>query len=131
MRKPATLPALCLGGVESGAAAPMLAAAALHRSCGPIVAWSSLFNRAGQGLALLDKDALKEFVDAALQKHEHRATVRPVSWRWNPGPAERASPPSGQRGIAQVQDRLRRYLHARTGLALTLRPLSALPAPIP
>jgi hypothetical protein len=82
-----------------------------------------------RGLALLDEDALKEFVDAALQKHEHQ---RDRSARFlaleSRSSREGFAALQVSVGIAQVQDRLRRYLHARTGLALTLRPLSALPA---
>jgi hypothetical protein len=82
-----------------------------------------------RGLALLEEDALKEFVDAALQKHEHPRdrSARFLALESRSG-REGFAALQVSVGIAQVQDRLRRYLHARTGLALTLRPLSALPA---
>jgi hypothetical protein len=48
--------------------------------------------------------------------------------RWNPGGPGRFDALQVNVGWVQVQDRLRRYLHARTGLALAIRPLSALAA---
>jgi hypothetical protein len=82
-----------------------------------------------RGLGLLGEKALEEFVAAALQNHErHRGLgTRFLALESRSG-RERFAALQVSVGIAQVQDRLRRYLHARTGLALCLRPLSALPA---
>jgi hypothetical protein len=82
-----------------------------------------------RGLALLDDGALQEFVDAALQQHEHRRdrSARFLALESRSG-REGFAALQVTVGCSQVQDRLRRYLQARTGLALSLRPLSALPA---
>ncbi|MBI5581882.1 MAG: hypothetical protein HY895_22230 [Deltaproteobacteria bacterium] len=78
----------------------------------------------GKGLALLSENALKDFVSGALARY-----------RRNPGLGTRhlaLESRAGQEhfatlqvsvGFAQVRDRLQRYLQARTGLALALRPL--------
>lgn len=78
----------------------------------------------GKGLALLSENALKDFVSDALARY-----------RRNPGLGTRhlaLESRAGQEhfatlqvsvGLAQVRDRLQRYLQARTGLALALRPL--------
>jgi hypothetical protein len=83
----------------------------------------------GKGLALLSENALKNFLSDALARY-----------RRNPGLGMRhlaLESRAGQEhfatlqvsvGLAQVRDRLQRYLQARTGLALTLRPLSEVAA---
>ena len=83
----------------------------------------------GKGLALLSENALKDFLSDALARY-----------RRNPGLGMRhlaLESRAGQEhfatlqvsvGFAQVRDRLQRYLQARTGLALTLRPLSEVAA---
>ena len=82
-----------------------------------------------KGLRLLREDALRQFVQHALAVH-----------RRHPDAAARALALESETardqlrllqvsvGCGQVQDRLRRYLHARTGLGLVVRPLSELPA---
>ena len=83
-----------------------------------------------RGLGLLREDALRNFVAGALLTSPARAaSTAPGRSRWNPWRRRSASAPCRSSvGFAQVQDRLRRYLHARTGLALSIRPLSALAA---
>jgi len=82
-----------------------------------------------KGLDLLDGDALTAFVDSALQKHARHPDLTP---RWlaleSRSSQEAFAGLQVRIGFAQVQDRLRRYLLARTGRALAVRPLSALPA---
>jgi len=81
-----------------------------------------------KGLGLLGEPALKTFVDTALRKHarQRSLTARHLA-------LESRSSRAGfndlqvRVGFAQVQDRLMRYLQARTGRALALRPFSALP----
>ncbi len=82
-----------------------------------------------KGLGLLREGALAQFVQHAL-----------AAGRRHPGAAGRALALESEAAreqlrrlqvsasCGQVQDRLRRYLLARTGLGLTIRPLSELPA---
>ena len=82
-----------------------------------------------KGLALLSENALKDFVSGALAR-----------FRRNPGLGTRhlaLESRAGQEhfaslqvsvGFDQVRDRLQRYLQARTGLTLALRPLSEVAA---
>jgi nitric oxide reductase NorD protein len=82
-----------------------------------------------RGLGLLQENALRGFVDASLLAYEHRREhgARALSLE-SLAAQERFSALQVSVGFSQVQDRLRRYLHARTGLALSVRPLSALAA---
>lgn len=82
-----------------------------------------------RGLGLLQENALRGFVDGSLLAYQHRREhgARALSLE-SLAAQERFSALQVSVGFAQVQDRLRRYLHARTGLALSVRPLSALTA---
>lgn len=82
-----------------------------------------------KGLRLLGEKELAAFIDVALRKHaRHRdLTARGLALELRSSQEAFA----GWQvcvGFAQVQDRLRRYLHVRTGRALAIQPLSALPA---
>ena len=83
-----------------------------------------------KGLALLGGEALMAFVDSALQKHSAHPDL---TARWlaleSRTSQEAFAGLQVRVGFAQVQDRLRRYLQARTGRALAIRPFSALPTP--
>jgi nitric oxide reductase NorD protein len=82
-----------------------------------------------KGLRLLREDALRQFVQhaAATYRRHPDAAGRALALE-----SENAREQLGRLqvsvGCGQVQDRLRRYLHARTGLGLAVRPLSELPA---
>ncbi len=80
-----------------------------------------------RGLGLLQENALKGFVDDALSaghgQREHGARALSLE---SQAARERCRSLQVSVGFEQVRDRLRRYLHARTGLALSIRPLSAL-----
>jgi hypothetical protein len=82
-----------------------------------------------RGLELLQENALRDFVAEALRTYarqrEHGARALALE---SLAARERFSALQVSVGFSQVQDRLRRYLQARTGLALSIRPLSALPA---
>ena len=82
-----------------------------------------------RGLGWLQEDALRDFVAGALltyqRQPEHGARALSLESLAAQG---RFRALQVSVGFAQVQDRLRRYLHARTGLALSIRPLSALTA---
>ena len=82
-----------------------------------------------RGLGLLGENGLKEFVAAALQKHgRHRGLGARFLSLESRSSRESFAALQVSVGFGQIQDRLRRYLHVRTGLPLSLRPLSALPA---
>ncbi len=80
-----------------------------------------------RGLGLLHEHALKGFVAGALlsgrRQREHGA--RSLSLE-SLAARERFSALQVSVGLAQVRGRLRRYLHARAGFALSIRSLSAL-----
>lgn len=82
-----------------------------------------------RGLGLLGENALRAFVAGALltdrRQREHGARALALE---SFAAQERFSALQVSVPFVQVQDRLRRYLHARTGLALSIRPLSALAA---
>jgi hypothetical protein len=82
-----------------------------------------------RGLGLLQENALKAFVEGSLLAYRHRKEhgARALSLE-SLAAQERFSALQVSVGFTQVQDRLRRYLHARTGLALSIRPRSALAA---
>jgi hypothetical protein len=82
-----------------------------------------------KGLGLLEDDALMAFVAAVLPKYaRHRdLTARGLALE-SRSSQEVFAGLQVRVGFAQVQDRLRRYLQARTGRSLTIRPFSALPA---
>jgi hypothetical protein len=79
----------------------------------------------GKGLALLSESALKDFVSGALARYRRnpRLGTRHLALESQAGQEHFASLQVSV-GFAQVRDRLQRYLQARTGLALALRPLS-------
>jgi len=83
-----------------------------------------------KGLALLGGEALMTFVDGALHKHPAHPDL---AARWlaleSRASQEAFAGLQVRVGFAQVQDRLRRYLRARTGRGLAIRPFSALPTP--
>jgi nitric oxide reductase NorD protein len=80
-----------------------------------------------RGLGLLREKALRNFVAGAMDLYRRERTH---AARWlaleSLAAQERFGALQISVGFAQVHDRLRRYLHARTGLALSIRPLSAL-----
>ena len=81
-----------------------------------------------KGLGWLRESALREFVDSALQAHRQPRDLGARALALESLAArDRFDALQVNVGWVQVQDRLRRYLHARTGLALAIRPLSALP----
>jgi hypothetical protein len=82
-----------------------------------------------KGLGLLGEEELAAFIEAALRKHaRHRdLAARRLSLESRSSQAVFAGLQVCV-GFAQIQDRLRRYLQVRTGQALAIRPLSALPA---
>jgi hypothetical protein len=82
-----------------------------------------------KGLDLLGEPALTAFIDAALRVHaRHRdLTARFLALESRSSRGLFAGLQVCV-GVAQVQDRLRRYLQIRTGRAFAIRPLSALPA---
>ncbi|MCU0561330.1 MAG: hypothetical protein MUD16_14200 [Desulfobacterales bacterium] len=82
-----------------------------------------------RGLGLLPKNSLKRFVAGCLLAYRHRKEhgARALSLE-SRAAQERFSALQVSVGFSQVQDRLRRYLQARTGLSLSIRPLSALAA---
>jgi nitric oxide reductase NorD protein len=77
-----------------------------------------------KGLALLSETALKDFVSGALARYRRNPGLgmRHLALESRAGQAHFASLQVSV-GFAQVRDRLQRYLQARTGLALALRPL--------
>jgi nitric oxide reductase NorD protein len=80
-----------------------------------------------RGLGLLREAALREFVDGALMAHRHQRDLGARALALESLAArERFDALQVNVGWAQVQDRLRRYLNARMGLALAIRPLSEL-----
>jgi hypothetical protein len=83
----------------------------------------------GKGLALLSENALKDFVSGALARYRRNPGLgtRHLALESRAGQEHFASLQVNV-GFAQVRDRLQRYLQARTGLALALRPLSAVAA---
>ncbi len=80
-----------------------------------------------RGLGLLQENALRGFVDDALlacrRQREHGARALSLE---SLAARERFSTLQVSVGFAQVRGRLRRYLQARTGLVLAIRPVSAL-----
>lgn len=81
-----------------------------------------------RGLGLLQEDALRRFVgDALLSRRRQREHVARALSLESLAARERFSTLQVSVGFAQERERLRRYLQARTGLALSIRPLSALP----
>ena len=83
----------------------------------------------GKGLALLSENALKDFVSGALARYRRNPGLgtRHLALESRAGQEHFASLQVNV-GFAQVRDRLQRYLQARTGLALALRPLSEVAA---
>jgi hypothetical protein len=81
-----------------------------------------------KGLGLLEGGALQTFVDAALRKHARHPefTARCLALE-SRSSQEVFAGLQVRVGFAQVRDRLRRYLQARTGRPLAIRPFSALP----
>lgn len=82
-----------------------------------------------RGLGLLRENALREFVDSALLAHRLQPDrgARALALE-SLAARDRFDALQVTVGWVQVQDRLQRYLHARTGLGLAIRPLGALPA---
>lgn len=82
-----------------------------------------------KGLALLSETALKAFASDALARYRRNPGLgmRHLALESRAGQEHCASLQVSV-GFAQVRDRLQRYLQARTGLALTLRPLSGVAA---
>jgi len=79
----------------------------------------------GKGLALLSENALKNFVSDALARYRRNSGLGTRHLALESRAAqEHCASLQVSVGFAQVRDRLQRYLQARTGLALTLRPLS-------
>jgi len=82
-----------------------------------------------RGLGLLRENTLRDFVADALltcqRQREHGTRFLALE---SLAAQERFSALQVSVGFFQVRDRLRRYLHARTGLALSIRPLSTLTA---
>ena len=78
-----------------------------------------------KGLALLSENALKDFVSDALARYRRSPGLgaRRLALESRAGQAHFTSLQVSV-GFDQVRDRLQRYLQARTGLALVLRPLS-------
>jgi hypothetical protein len=83
----------------------------------------------GKGLALLSENALKDFVSDALARYRRNAGLgtRHLAMESRAG-QEHCATLQVSVGFAQVRDRLQRYLQARTGLALALRPLPEIAA---
>ncbi|HSV93559.1 MAG TPA: hypothetical protein VLH81_10805, partial [Desulfobacterales bacterium] len=80
------------------------------------------------GLRLLREEALAQFVQYALASgRRHPDAVGRALALGSADAREQARLLQVSVGCGQVQDRLRRYLHARTGLGLAVRPLSELP----
>jgi len=77
-----------------------------------------------KGLALLSETALKDFVSGALARYRRNPGLgtRHLALESQTGQEHCASLQVSV-GFAQVRDRLQRYLRARTGLTLALRPL--------
>nr|MCU0605673.1 hypothetical protein [Desulfobacterales bacterium] len=81
-----------------------------------------------KGLGLLEGGALQAFVDAALRKHARHPEFTTRCLALESRSSQEAFAGLQVRvGFAQVRDRLRRYLQARTGRPLAIRPFSALP----
>jgi hypothetical protein len=81
------------------------------------------------GLRLLRKDDLARFLQHALASgRRHPDAVGRTLALGSAAAREQARLLQVSVGCGQVQDGLRRYLHARTGLGLAVRPLSELPA---
>jgi nitric oxide reductase NorD protein len=83
----------------------------------------------GKGLDLLGQPALTAFIDAALRVHARHCDLAARFLALESQSSRDLF--AGLQvcvGVAQVQDRLRRYLQIRTGRAFEIRPLSALPA---
>jgi hypothetical protein len=82
-----------------------------------------------RGLALLSPAALEGFVASALRKYRKSAQLGARHLALESLEARRGfAARQVSVGLTQVHGRLQRYLGARTGLALAVRPLSALPA---
>ncbi len=82
-----------------------------------------------KGLDLLGEPALTAFIDAALRVHARHGDLAARFLALESRSSQNLF--AGLQvcvGVAQVQDRLRRYLQIRTGRAFAIRPLSALPA---
>jgi len=80
-----------------------------------------------KGLGLLGEPALRMFVDTALRKHARQRALTGRHLALESRSSRQAFSDLQVRVcFAQVQDRLMRYLHTRTGRALALLPLSAL-----
>jgi nitric oxide reductase NorD protein len=83
----------------------------------------------GKGLALLSENALKDFVSDALARYRRNPGLGTRHLALESRAAqEHCASLQVNVGFAQVRDRLQRYLQARTGLALVLRPLSEIAA---
>jgi len=83
----------------------------------------------GKGLALLSEKALDDFISGALTRCRRSLDLG----RRHLALESRVGQESFEKlqvsvGLAQVQDRLQRYLRARTGLGLAIRPFSGLKA---
>jgi len=82
-----------------------------------------------KGLDRLGGPSLTQFIDAALQVHARHCDLAARFLELESRSSQELF--AGLQvcvGVAQVQDRLRRYLQVRTGRAFAIRPLSALPA---
>ncbi len=84
-----------------------------------------------RGLGMLRAEALTEFVDGALESCRRRPAqgARELALE-SRAARERMKALQVGVGLAQVRGRLNRYLNARTGLRLAIRPLSALGAAV-
>lgn len=82
-----------------------------------------------RGLHLLDEEALGRFVAESMAAHRrHRDAVQRALALETESARIRLGHLQVSVGCGQVRDRLARYLNARTGLALSIRPISTLPA---
>jgi hypothetical protein len=83
----------------------------------------------GRGLHLLGEEALDRFVAESLAAHRrHPDALQRALALDTQGARTRLGLLQVSVGWGQVRDRLARYLNARTGLGLSIRPISALPA---
>ncbi len=82
-----------------------------------------------KGLDLLGEPSLTQFIEAALRVHARHGDLTARFLELESRSSQDLF--AGLQvcvGVAQVQDRLRRYLQIRTGRTFAIRPLSALPA---
>jgi hypothetical protein len=89
----------------------------------------AFFSGFGQGLARLSPGALEQFVGEALRAWRRSGDAgRRFLALESKAAQERVARLQVSVGLERVKDGLERYLRARTGLPLAVRPLSALPA---